>query len=354
MRLASKGRRGVSFHVFPLLLVLACANPTASRHDDSKRISVPDGWLAMGTFFEADLRVEPDQAERARAWLEWARIEITRLEKIYSRHDPQSAVSSLNRALIAPHIPVAAVHLDSELEAILLASVEVWKASEGAFDITVGPLVDVWTKATATGKWPSVEQLDAAKRRVGSERLLLAGDGHLGLTTRGMRIDLDGISKGAVLDRLRESLESDLPDAAALLNFGESSVLAVGDPDGDGWRLLVRSQEPSNGAPAILRLRDQALSASSSIGSVSEIGGDRVSHIIDPRTGGLVEEPVEAIVIADRAEIADGWSTALLVVGANRNALRLVEKAGVDASVFDGSGRGVVTAAWDSFLHATD
>ena len=78
--------------------------------------------------------------------------------------------------------------------------------------------------------------------------------------------------------------------------------------------------------------------------------GQRVSHVIDPRTGGVIESTVEAIVVADRAVIADGWSTALLVVGANRAALRLVEKAGLEADILESSGRNVVSEGWEDYL----
>jgi thiamine biosynthesis lipoprotein len=302
----------------------------------------------MGTFFEADLRVRPDESERARAWLEWARREIARLETIYSRHDPESALSSLNRALANGDGLRNAVQLDPELESILFSAMEVWGETGGAFDMTIGPVVNVWAEAAAQGKWPRVESLRQAKRQVGSEGLLLLGRGELSVTISAMQIDLDGISKGVVLDRLRERLEADLPAAAVLLSFGESSILAIGDPDGEGWKLVLRSRNPSNRDLGTLRLRDRALSVSSSIGSVTEIEGQRVSHIIDPRTGSAIEESVEVIVIADRAAIADGWSTALGVVGANPAALRMAENAGIEANILDGSGRNVITKRWDT------
>lgn len=304
----------------------------------------------MGTFFEADLRVQPAEADLARAWLEWARLEIDRLEAVYSRHDPNSEISLLNQKLADARIVQAGAQLSPELESILFSAIEVWEGSGGAFDITIGPLVDVWSDSAANGKWPAVEQLRRAKRRVGSEALMLTGRGAIDLTIKGVRIDLDGISKGAVLDRLREHLEAALPNAAALLSFGQSSILAVGDPDGEGWRIVVRSQSSSNVDLAIVRMRDRALSVSSSIGSVHEIDGERVSHVIDPRTGSATQETVEAIVLADRAAIADGWSTALLVVGANKAALRLVERADLEASVSESSGRGIHSEGWERML----
>jgi thiamine biosynthesis lipoprotein len=332
---------------FLLLLLLGCMTPSAlSLPGVSKRISISDGWLAMGTFFEADVRVMPTEAEKARDWLVWARVEIDRLEKVYSRHDPESAVSSLNRELARDEVLQDGVRLDSELESSLFSAVAVWEGSGGAFDITIGPLVDVWSDAAERGQWPAIESLRRAKRRVGSEGLLLLGGGELGLTTSEIRIDLDGMSKGAVLDRLRERFEADLPNAAALLSFGQSSTLALGDPDGDGWRLVVRSRNPAEGDLATVRLRDRALSVSSSVGSIREISGERVSHVIDPRTGSVIEETVEAIVVADRAAIADGWSTARLVIGANRTALRMIEKAGLTANILESSGRSVESESW--------
>lgn len=342
-----------------VLVVMATATGCAllGRSGESagptERVVVSDGWLAMGTFFEADLRVEPDEVARAKAWLEWSRGEIERLEKIYSRHDPDGEVSELNRALARSDTPLLGTVVGPELEGVLFDSIEVWEHSGGAFDVTIGPLIDVWTRAVERGAWPSVEELRWAKRRIGSGRLLLPGEGKIGTTADGMRIDLDGISKGAVLDRLRERLQTQLPEVAALLSFGESSVLALGDPkdarsrDGGGWRLEIVSRSPDRERLGTLRLRDRALSVSSSVGSVSEIAGQEISHVVDPRTGASVEGTVEAVVVADRAAIADAWSTALLVLGAERNSIRLVERAGLEAMVFESAGRIAFSEGWD-------
>ncbi len=359
--LARKRRRnafGACWIALAGLLVGGCAGTSGdSRPSAPPRVAVSDGWLAMGTFFEADLRVAPEEVAEARDWLEWARLEIARLEKIYSRHDPESEVSAFNRELARPDILVHPLHVGPTLEELLFASIEVWEGSGGAFDITVGPLIDLWTQAASSGRWPPLERLRSAKRRVGSGRLLLPGDGEVGVTAPGMRIDLDGISKGAVLDRLRAQLEARLPDAAALLSFGQSSILAIGDPDprshAAGWRLEIRSRGPRGERLGVVRLRDRALSVSSSVGSVSEVGGQRVSHVVDPRTGIAVEGTVEAVVASDRAALADGWSTALLVLGADRNAIRLVERAGLEAIVYREGGRVAYSEGWDALV-ATD
>jgi thiamine biosynthesis lipoprotein len=333
------------------LSFVGCAIPTSPMGGSaSPRIVVSDGWLAMGTFFEIDLRVRPIEEEIARDFIEWARLEIARLEKIYSRHNPDSELEALNRSLAHDDILIGGAHIEAELESLLFSGVDVWQGSGGAFDMTIGPLVEVWVDAIAGGHWPSVAELRAAKARIGSEAFLLLGDGVLKVLKLGMRIDLDGISKGAVLDHLRSRFQEDLPNAAALFNFGESSIIAIGDPDGEGWRLEIRSRVALGENGNVIHLRDQALAVSSSIGSVSEIAGERVSHVIDPRTGSIIRNGVEAIVLADRAALADGWSTALLVVGANRTALRLLEKVGLEANVLESTGRTVSTEGWEQAL----
>ena len=355
MRLPKTLSQALRLGVFVLAAVLisSCAFFRAGGDGSGRTTLVPvsDGWIAMGTLFDADLRVRPRDVDRAREWLVWARDEVARLELIYSRHDPDSEVSKLNRALDDDHILRDGTDLESELEDILFSAIEVWEASGGAFDPTIGPLIDVWRDAAMTGEWPSVAALRKAKRRVGSGGLLLPGGGELGVTAQGMRLDLDGLSKGVVLDRLSARFRARFPDSAALLSFGQSSVQAIGDPEGaregGGFRLEIRSRDASASRLATILLRDQALSVSSSVGSIREIAGQSVSHVVDPRTGTAVEGTVEAVVVSDRAGIADGWSTALLVLGAQRESLRLVERAGLEAYVFESAGRIAATEGWE-------
>jgi thiamine biosynthesis lipoprotein len=339
----------------------------AERSDSPPaRVEVTDGWLAMGTFFEADLRVASRDAELARDWLVRARSEIARLEAIYSRHDPASELSALNAALAkwpASRLPAegsaeaAGLHgiaVGPELAGLLGRALALTRATGGAFDVSVGPLIVFWREAADGGRWPSSDALDQRVKGVGSGHLTLveqAGIHLLNAAIPGMRLDLDALSKGAVLDRLRDSLLHELPGAAALLSFGQSSLWAIGDPDGRGWRLDVRSRDPERGLLGSVKLRDRALSVSSSVGSVSVVAGRPVSHVIDPRSGRPVEGSVEAIVIAEEALVADAWSTALLVLasgegGIASGGLARIEASGLEAYVVGASGGSRTTAGW--------
>lgn len=331
------------------LVATACVSARPEVPRIAERVVVSDGWLAMGTFFDVDLRVEPGSVDAAQAWLAWTREEVARLEAIYSKYDPESEISALNRALARGELQVEPMAVSRELTSLVRGSAEVWALTGGAFDVTVGPLIDVWQRAVARNAWPSDAELREAKLRSGMERLLL---GEKGLRVRGsgMRLDLDGISKGAVLDHLGRDFRTRFAGAAALLSFGQSSILAIGDPDGDGWRLAVTSRDPAVGELARLTLRDRALSVSSSVGSVSAIGGEPVSHVVDARTGHIVRGTVEAVVIAVSAADADAWSTALLVLGARKESVQRVERAELDAYVYESSGRRVASRDWDQFV----
>lgn len=332
--------------------LLACIPPSFDLDPREARVVVSDGWLAMGTFFDADLRVPPSRVEEARTWLEGQRTEIARLEAIYSRHDPASELSRLNARLSGEDVLRDGARVGPELEAALFESLEVWEGTAGAFDPTVGPLIDLWTEAVERGAFPGLARIRETRRRVGAQSLLLPGEGVIGVTVEDLQLDLDGLSKGLVLDRVGQSFRAAFPGAAALLSFGESSVFAIGDPEGrsrgGGWRLEVRSRDDQGTRLSTIQLRDLALSVSSSLGRTSEIGDARISHVVDPRTAVTVEGTVEAVVVSPRAGLADGWSTALLVLGAQRESMRLVDRVDLEAYVFEEAGRIAATDGWEA------
>lgn len=332
--------------------LIACGPPSFGLAPCEERVVVSDGWLAMGTFFDADLRVPPSRVEEARAWLEGQRVVIAGLEAIYSRHDLASELSRLNAALSTESVLRDGAHIGPELEAALFEALEVWEGTAGAFDPTVGPLIDLWTDASVQGAFPGLERIRKVRRRVGAQSLLLPGDGVVGVTVEDLQLDLDGLSKGLVLDRLGRDFRTAFPGAAALLSFGESSVFAIGDPEGrlrgGGWRLEVRSRDAQGTRLSTIQLRDLALSVSSSLGRTSEIGDAWISHVVDPRTAVTVEGTVEAVVVSPRAGLADGWSTALLVLGAQREAMRLADRVDLEAYVFEEAGRITATDGWEA------
>jgi thiamine biosynthesis lipoprotein len=255
----------------------------------------------MGTYFRVTADHEDgEQVRRAmRACFRTAR----RLDERFSRFDAASELSRVNAAA-APAVPVSA-----EMAALLGRALELQVATDGAFDVSVGALTALWRSG---GDWPRAETVRAARASAGPGSFHLEG----GMLVRhpGVRIDLDGIAKGWAVDRCAAELRA-AGITRALLDLGESSMYALGAPPGaPGWRVELRGL---NGGTTVgtLQLRDQALSVSAVFGHESQVGGRRVGHVIDPRTGYPLATAALAAVVAQSATDAEALSKAVLVRG---------------------------------------
>jgi thiamine biosynthesis lipoprotein len=161
-----------------------------------------------------------------------------------------------------------------------------------------------------------------------------------------MKLDLGGISKGYALDRMLPLLERHGIESA-LLNFGQSSTWAVGAPAGSaGWRLLVRG--PEGRFAGLITLRDQALSVSGSQGQWVEIGGRRYGHIIDPRSGEPLMRARQAVVVSQRAALAEALSLALLVLDAETGLSLVAAQPDCEGLLIEGGGTLRSTPGWEA------
>jgi thiamine biosynthesis lipoprotein len=157
-----------------------------------------------------------------------------------------------------------------------------------------------------------------------------------------MSVDLGGIAKGYALDRVRDTWGS---VDAALLSFGQSSILALGAPPAEeGWHMALRGA--SGEVIGVVILRDQAFSVSSTLGQWSEIEGVRYGHVIDPRSGQALRRAASASVVAPTATLAEVLSTALVVLPPARGASLVESLEGCEARIEDESGHVVVTSGW--------
>lgn len=230
-----------------------------------------------------------------------------------SNWDPRSELSRANAAL--DHGPVL---LSPEAATVVEAALRIAGESEGAFDPTVEPLVRLWGFLGATPRVPSVEEIDSVRARTGHDRVTLAPDGRTLVTrTPGLRLDLGGIAKGHAVDlalaRLDEAgIEHALVDLSG-------NMRALGHPPGRAsWTLGVRDPDRRDDWFASLRLEDDAVATSGNYEQFVDHDGHRYGHVLDPRTGWPVEGLDAVTVLAPTAMLADGWATALLVLGPER------------------------------------
>lgn len=225
-----------------------------------------------------------------------------------------SDLSRFNRAAAGSWIA-----LPDALFEVLSCALEIAEASGGAFDPTVGPLIDLWGFGPQ-GRRPAIPdaaQLAAAGARIGWRRLALRPDSREALQPGGVQIDLSAIAKGYAVDllatHLRErGIENGLIEVGGeLYGYGRK-------PDGNPWRVLIETgPDDADETPRVLRLSDKAVATSGDRWHRFEKEGCEYAHTLDPRTGKPVESaPVAVTVVADDAMRADAWATALTVMGA--------------------------------------
>jgi thiamine biosynthesis lipoprotein len=292
----------------------------------------------MGTVLEIWLYGLEDRP--GRALLDRLFERSAALERLFSRHDPESELSRLNQA-------AGEQEVDPELVALLGESVRYARTTHGAFDVTVGPLVSLWWAAAERDRAPSAAELSSARARVGAGRLQLRtgpdGRGFAALEP-GTSVDLGGIAKGYALDRLA-ALAREGGARAALLSFGQSSLVALGAPPGeDGFRVLVR--DARGGFAGVATLRDQSLSISGSLGQGFSIEGIAYGHVIDPRSGQPLRRRAISAVVDPSGSRAEALSKALLVLDPDEGIALLENLPGAEGLWLDESGGARESSGW--------
>lgn len=216
------------------------------------------------------------------------------------------------------------VPLHAEVYHMLEVSQEYSRQTDGAWDVTTGPLVALWGIGTEQARVPSAEEIAQARARVGWQKLELQPETQSArLTESRMSLDLGGIAKGMALDEVRKIYDKH-GIRNGLINLGASSIFALGNNDkGASWRIGIR--HPRSGDPdtmlAVIPLSGQALSTSGDYERFFEQDGIRYHHIIDPRTGAPSRSGAmsDTIVVdgslPDAGMLSDLLTTAVFVLG---------------------------------------
>jgi thiamine biosynthesis lipoprotein len=264
---------------------------------------------AMATRFE--LVLEGDDPVRLQAAGEEALAEIERLDARLSRFRATSVTSALNRGAARRPVPV-----DGEVLALLGACAEVTAETDGAFDISVGAIVDVWRAAGGAGRQPDPDALAAARAASGMQHVVIdATLGTVHFRRVGLSVDFGAAGKGYAIDRAIDSLR-EAGIEHALLHGGTSSVHAIGtQADGEPWPVVWRPDPSRPERREPLTLVNQALSVSATNGRTFNVDGRTYGHVIDPRTGEPVAGPRVALVRGPQSLTCDMLSTAAVVKG---------------------------------------
>jgi thiamine biosynthesis lipoprotein len=237
--------------------------------------------------------------------------EVHRLDEMLSNYKPESELSEVNR--LAGEHPVA---VTPELFNLLAACVEYSRESEGAFDITVGPLMKVWGFYKGTGRLPHRAEVRGALERVGYRNILLdPATRSVRFSRPGIELDPGGIGKGYAVDRMIEVMKP-YGIRTALASAAGSSIYGLGAPPGEkGWRVQIRDPKDENKSVAEVFLKDESMSTSGNYEKFFRAEGKTYSHIMDPRTGWPVQGVLSVSVIAPRTIDSEAWTKPLFVNG---------------------------------------
>lgn len=273
----------------------------------------------MGTVFRIVLYAGDESAAEKAAKAAFARI--AELDGIMSDYRPASELMQLCKKAGGDPVKVSA-----DLFAILARAQEVARKTDGAFDVTVGPIIRLWRKARRTRQLPSAADIKKALERVGYEKIRRDSTKKtVQLLVMGMLLDLGGIAKGYAADAALEVLRRH-GIRRALVAAGGDIRVGSPPPGAKGWKVGIGPlKNPAAPPSQFLLLSDAAVSTSGDAEQYVELDGQRYSHIVDPRTGMAQQGRRSATVIAADGTTADAYATALCVLGHERG-LPLIEK----------------------------
>lgn len=221
--------------------------------------------------------------------------------------------------------------VSAELFTVLWRAQEVSERSNGAFDVTVGNLVQLWRRARKTKVFPPEAELKAALALTGWRKMTLnPAKQTVHLQMAGMRLDLGGIAKGYACDRAIEVLRHH-GIRSALVSAGGDIVVSNAPPNETGWRIEIENPEPNT--PKYVMVANRAVSTSGDKFQYVDFGGKRYSHVIDPRTGLGLTEHWTGTIIANDGLTADSLSKTVAILGAESAAKLLKRYRGATMSL---------------------
>ncbi len=240
-------------------------------------------------------------------------VELHHVDSLMSNWTQTSDVARINR-----DAPARDVAVHPEVATVLELAERVTRASDGAMDITVEPLVRLWGFLGGPRRVPSQDEITKALRAVGPDKIRFdPARRTIRFTDPATRIDLGGIAKGYGVDQVADMLRRARATNALIDLSG--NMVALGDAAGkQGWTVGIR--DPSNRFPYLgtVTLHDEAISTSGSYEQFIDADGKRYGHIIDPRTGWPAQGLVSVTVVSKSATLCDAWDTGLFVLGSEK------------------------------------
>lgn len=296
---------------------LGCAAPPLERHEYED--------AAMGTLFRIVLYAE--SRERADAAAQAAFEKVHELDARLSDYREESELSRLSAASGDGELH----SVSEDLWRVLTLALEVAEESDGAFDVTAGPVIGLWRRARRQGELPDAARLEKALEATGWRHVRLDPRARaVELERPGMKLDFGGIAKGYALDAALDVL-AEHEIERALVDGGGDVAVRRAPPGERGWRVEIRPLGDEAASVALV-LENAAVATSGDAFQALVVDGVRYSHIVDPRTGRALSTRASASVVARDGALSDALATATCVLGPEAG-LALCERRGAEARV---------------------
>lgn len=274
--------------------------------------------LLMGGRFDITI-VARDSLSAERA-IDETIAEIDRIEYLISDWKPQTQVSEVNR-----NAGIRPVKVDSEVFELTRRAIRLSEITGGAFDISFAALDRIWKFDGSMTEMPSEEAIRKSVSKVGYRYIELDSlESTIYLKKTGMKIGFGALGEGYAADRCRELMRSKGIPAGIVNGSGDMAVWGR-QPDGRDWNIGITNPFRTDTLAAVVPLQDGAVTTSGSYEKFVTFDGKRYSHIIDPVTGYPVRGLCSVTVFGPSAEVANGLSTSLMVLG-KRKGLRLLKR----------------------------
>lgn len=238
---------------------------------------------------------------------------INELDEVLSTGKETSEVSRLNRSGVAVLSPTVAN--------LIKRSLGIYKKTDGLFDITIYPLMELWGFPTKNYRVPSEKEIEEKLKLVGSDKIDFNEETRkISFKNKGMEIDFGGIGKGYITDELVKILTDEKVESA-IINLGGNVFGFRKKPDGSLWNIAIRDPNEPDKYMAAIRLEDRAVITSGGYERYFEENGIIYHHILDPRTGKPSDSGLKSVsIISKDGTLADALSTSLFIMGEEKAA----------------------------------
>ncbi|OXA90392.1 FAD:protein FMN transferase [Flavobacterium hercynium] len=274
--------------------------------------------MLMGSRF--DITIVSTDSLTAENRINEAIEEITRIENLISDWKSDSQVSEVNQ-----NAGIRAVKVDKEVFDLTKRALYISQLTNGAFDISYAAMDKIWRFDDTMTEMPSPEVIQKSVEKVGYQNIILDSiQSTIFLKKQGMKIGFGSIGKGYAADKAREIMQSKGVLSGIINASGDMATWGT-QTDGTNWNIGITNPFKTNDLVAIVPLKTEAVTTSGSYEKFVEFNGQRYSHIINPKTGYPATGLVSVTVFGPSAEMANGFSTSIIVLGQDEG-LKLIDQ----------------------------